>query len=767
MKETRRIFDAQRLILLASACCLLTVGIRLVQLQVGQHDLWEHEGRKLRTQAYTLPFERGWILDRNLKPFAVTSSRFDLHFVYRNYRHHSPAGQVSMIYALMNDARLPSIRVYREPERYLDDILRLRPADLAAIEDRVKRKDLTTYLQWLFELESGVLSLLVTSDAMKTRAFAELEPFTGARDRARTRILDERNALTRLSLNLGLDEDALLAWPDKAAETCEQRVERMLEAVRGEEGRASFRAWRKAHRQQDIWEFTVTRRVDHIWALKVTVDEELFPGFRIVEYLKRDYPPETRDLFPRFIGKTTTPWPAHLKAIEASRTALEKLVLLEEKTSEQCLEEEALRYRIRQFDLREDEEVGVTGMEALFEPVLRGTRGYVLKETDPISRAPRFLEEIPPVRGQDVVLTLDAALQAVCEREIAATGFPGSVVIMDVRTGAVAAMATAPQPDRRRIERDYMALAKDERHPLYFRPLKGYFPPPPGSVAKLASALAGLEEGLITPETRFHCTRVIRGGRSTLHCEGLHGSIGVSEAIVKSCNVYFYRVGERFFELGQPEGFNRLAAWYGTFGFGRRTGLTDPALYGLPSNKAALNMEIAAPLKTIDRGIANLMRFAIGQGAFDDVTPIQVARMAAGIATGSLPQPHIVSRIGEEPFFPPAPEPLPVAEAHLDLVRKAMIDVVNTRAGTARPSDAHKRDLRPFKVAGKTGTPQVGEGEKTHACFAGYFPWDAPRYSFSVFVEDCDKHGGDAAAPVLNRILESVEAKPYLGEGDV
>ncbi|MFH1999408.1 MAG: penicillin-binding transpeptidase domain-containing protein, partial [Planctomycetota bacterium] len=173
--------------------------------------------------------------------------------------------------------------------------------------------------------------------------------------------------------------------------------------------------------------------------------------------------------------------------------------------------------------------------------------------------------------------------------------------------------------------------------------------------------------------------------------------------------------------------------------------------------------EADGALKKDEQGEANLMRLAIGQGAIDDVTPLQVARMIAGIATGKLPQPILITRIGERAIVPPVPVDLGISTDHLEFVRHAMEEVVIR--GTADADPAFKRNLVPFKVAGKTGTPQVGGEKPTHGCFAGYFPWDAPEWSFAVFIESCDMHGGEIAAPVINRILEAPEARPLFGEG--
>jgi cell division protein FtsI/penicillin-binding protein 2 len=206
-------------------------------------------------------------------------------------------------------------------------------------------------------------------------------------------------------------------------------------------------------------------------------------------------------------------------------------------------------------------------------------------------------------------------------------------------------------------------------------------------------------------------------------------------------------------------GYDALFRWAERFGFGGRTGYLDRERYAIAGSYRGFP-EGEGKLKYSERGDANLMRFAIGQGAIDDVTPLQVARMMAGIATGKLPEVRLISRIGERVIEKAPARELAISRNHLDLVREAMEQVVIR--GTAEPDANLKLDLRPYKVAGKTGTPQVGGGRPSHACFAGYFPWDEPRWSFACFIESCGLHGGEIAAPVINRILESEAAKPLM-----
>lgn len=748
------------ILMMIAAVSLLFVEAQLLNLQVLEHDFWSLEAQKNRTRARSLPFKRGWILDRNQSPVALTRTLFELRFVFRHYRLNSPVGHISMIYFLLNDERIRCIEIYDEPAPFIEGVLHMTPAAILEQSDRWKLRDLKTYVKWLFELNDEVEEALFESEEFRNVPFVRIPLMVQRLDLLVDKIVREREALELLEIDSGVDRGTFLNWPDRAAQRSDYIVNKRMEADMNEDetapGEVSYARLRKYYREVDSYENNVHRSITHESTLKITLSHDLYPGFYVVESTQRFYPKETEDCCPMLIGRTGLPSSDELSQLKEHRRRLEELSLLEEKTIEQLIEEESLRLQIQEIDILPEEEVGRLGLEAGLEPALRGKRGFILEERGPRTRRPKVLEYVPPIHGKDVVLTLDLPLQRQCEIVLDNCGFTGAAVIMDVHTGAVIAMATSPQPRREQLSRDWTELLADKDNPLMFRPVYNKNLPPPGSVFKLVTAIAALEEGICTTDEPFECTKRISVGRTNLHCEGLHGPIAMEDAIVKSCNIYFYRVGSLL-------GYEKLFDWAERFGFGQRTGYLDRSLYGLEGSYRGFP-EADGKLKRHERGEANLMRLAIGQGAIDDVTPLQVARMAAAMATGRLPQPHLISRIGDTPFVPPEPEDLGISESYLAFVQQSMKEVV-TR-GTAEADPAFKRDLEPFKVAGKTGTPQVGGSHPTHACFAGYFPWNAPRWSFAVFIEKCDLHGGEIAAPVLNRILETEEAKILFEEGD-
>ncbi|MBU0754972.1 MAG: hypothetical protein KJ645_07510 [Planctomycetes bacterium] len=744
------------ILLLLAALSLLLVEAQLFKLQWIEHDFWQREAQKNRTSARTIPFKRGWILDRNRTPLALTQSIFELRFVFRSFRLHAAAGQISMVYYLLQDNRVSILGIYDNPEPFLAGLYQLRPNDITSIEDRWKRKDLVTYLKWLFTLTDEEGRFLFESDSLGDIPFAKI-PLVQSRMNALTdRIFLEKTSVRTLEKLAGVEDDTFLSWPDTAVEKADRIVSRRLVQVEEALGDPPYLKVRKQHHEVDSYETTVHRNLGHEAAVRVTLAHDLYPGFYIVESTKRCYPEDQADLCPMLIGTCGLPSEKELVSLQEHRRRIETLSLQEELTEADLIEEESLRLKMNELDILPDEEVGRLGLEALLEPVLRGKRGFFLEERGSESGESKTLEYVAPIQGQDVMLTLDADLQRVCERALADTGYPGAVVLMNVHSGAVLAMATAPQPTRGSLTKDWGELLADKNHPLLHRAVNNQNLPPPGSVFKLVTSIAALEEGRCTIEDCFECTRRIQVGRSSLHCEGLHGSIAMEEAIIKSCNIYFYR-------LGNELGYDALFDWAERFGFGRRTGFLDRSFIGIEGQYNGFP-EAGGTLKRNETGEANLMRLAIGQGAIDDVTPLQVARMTAGIATGRLPQPYLIARIGGKPVDEVPAVDLGIAPENLEFVRQAMKKVVFSSRGTASADPSIRLDLRPFKVAGKTGTPQVGGDRPSHACFAGYFPWDDPQVSFAVFVESCGKHGGEMAAPGLNRILESPEALPYVGD---
>ena len=389
---------------------------------------------------------------------------------------------------------------------------------------------------------------------------------------------------------------------------------------------------------------------------------------------------------------------------------------------------------------------GQTGVEKSFDQTLRGSPGAIKYEVDVHGRVVRELASRPSTKGRDIVLTIDHHLQTVAldrikEHRIA------SIVVMDVLTGDIIVMASTPTFDPNDIAfnpdpEQWRALARARDNPLENRAIRGVYPP--GSTFKVATALAGLTHGVITPEETMHCPGGYVFGRRTYRCWKRHGTVYLHEAIKQSCDVYFYETARRV-------GIDRLAATCRELGLGQIYDL------GLTGQKSGIVPDTAWKKKTFNEPWwpGETISCAIGQG-FVATTPLQLAVMTARVATGKAVVPRLITATpaGLEP-----PRTLNIDPVHLELVRAGMIGVVNEKGGTAVRS---KLEIPDVLMAGKTGTSQVISTKnehllsawerETHALFIAFAPAHAPRYAAVCVVE----HGGGgsrAAAPVVRDVM--------------
>ncbi len=387
-----------------------------------------------------------------------------------------------------------------------------------------------------------------------------------------------------------------------------------------------------------------------------------------------------------------------------------------------------------------DDSRGRRGLEGTWEWTLRGRRGLRREMVDARGRAKKTLFDYPPQPGSDIHTTLDIDLQRLAESALAEK--PGAVVILDVFTGAVLAMASSPRLDLGNFSDEFGrilsedALLRRRRVPFYRRPRpltnratqETYAP---GSVFKLATALAALRAGTLGSQTIHDCRGSILVGNRSKQCLGFHGPLDLRAAIERSCNVYFYQTA-----LATPRA--ELLRTARDLGFGSRTGID------LPGESPG-----TLPRLRTDGEVAN---FAIGQGDLQ-VTPLQVAVMVAVIANGgTVVQPHLVKR----PATPKETRQLDIPPGLLQVVRRGMRDVVHGSRGTAR---RHGR-VPGMTIAGKTGTAEVEGVPLNHAWFAGFAPYQEPRIAFAVVVEWTEGQGGDTAAPVAAEILSHLRFRP-------
>ncbi|MGI9388701.1 MAG: penicillin-binding protein 2, partial [Boseongicola sp.] len=402
-------------------------------------------------------------------------------------------------------------------------------------------------------------------------------------------------------------------------------------------------------------------------------------------------------------------------------------------------------------------QIGKIGVETKLEADLRGRAGTKRIEVNAAGRVMRELGRDEFTPGTDLQLTVDHGLQNYAQARLANES--AGAVVMDIETGDLLAMASAPSfdPDlfvRGISTKNYSELTENEYKPLFNKTVQGLYPP--GSTFKMMTGLSALRSGMGPRETVWCPGHLSFGGRR-FHCwkRGGHGWVDLDKAITQSCDVYFY-------EAAQRAGIERLAGLCGEFGLGEKYNLPLSAvregIVPSPKWKAQARGERWNPGETLNT--------AIGQG---DVlaSPLQLAVMVARIASGMAVVPRLVKSVNgvEVPVAESAA--LEVPTSHLRMIREAMHNVSNGRRGTARRSRIVADGMQ---MAGKTGTSQVRNitaaerargvtrnsqlpwDRRDHGLFVAYAPFDKPKYAIAVVVE----HGGggsSAAAPPARDIL--------------
>lgn len=403
--------------------------------------------------------------------------------------------------------------------------------------------------------------------------------------------------------------------------------------------------------------------------------------------------------------------------------------------------------------------VGKTGIEKGWESSLRGNDGYTQKVTDALGREVKsnlFLEDLQNKKsmpGSDVRLTIDIELQKAAEEILGEES--GAIVVVNVNTGEVLALASKPSFNPADFikgidAKTWSNLVNDKSSPLLNRATQGLYAP--GSVFKMVPSVAALNEGFMNEEEYVYCPGYYKSGNSKFRCwkRGGHGWVNLRSSIVKSCDVYFYKIAEMM-------GINNLSKYMRAFGYGSVTDLGIEERAGISPSREWKQKRFNKPWYKGETIVS-----AIGQG-YVSVTPIQVSMMTAAVANnGKLLKPTIVREItsyeGEEKYkhTPVVTSQIPVQQEMLDLVKDAMVGVVNDPGGTGRAAR-----LKDMTVAGKTGTAQVvsldsqseDRKHRDHAWFTSYAPAETPEVAVTVLIEHGGK-GGAVAAPIAGKILE-------------
>ena len=435
------------------------------------------------------------------------------------------------------------------------------------------------------------------------------------------------------------------------------------------------------------------------------------------------------------------------------------------------------------------DEVGQAGVESRYDDFLRGRTGTARLRVDSLGR-PRgsLLPSQDPVPGYALRLTIDVRLQQAAERALRygieqalateewyADG--GAIVAMDPRNGQILALASNPtyrpsvfvgRVEQRKLAAAGLtnAAAKAKNFPALNRALAGQYPP--GSTWKPVTALAAMQEHLLSPYASLPCTPLFtyKGENGVDYhfpnwTTAFDTGMTLPQALEASCNTYFYEIGRKFYELG-PERGHPFQAWASRFGFGDTSGLD------LGGEASGLLPTPEWRRRTYDNAIDRLwkpgdsIQLAIGQKDLL-VTPLQMTRFYALIANGGrLVTPRIALR-AERPgqngaagdvvraFTPPAPQPVGVDPGALEVVRQGLFQATHGVNGTATGVFG----AYPVKIAGKTGTAQkVVDGVvRDQSWWCGFAPYDNPTIVVCALIEN-GGHGGSAAAPAALKVFE-------------
>ncbi len=407
--------------------------------------------------------------------------------------------------------------------------------------------------------------------------------------------------------------------------------------------------------------------------------------------------------------------------------------------------------------------IGKMGLERLKETVLHGEKGREYMEVNAQGFEQKYLKGIEPLPGFDLQLTVDMELQKAAEEIMASQDKAGAVVAVEVNSGRVLVAASAPQLKLDEFvggisSKAWKAMLDDPRHPLINKTVQGQYPP--ASTYKIVTALAGLGERIIDPNTVIFCPGHYRFGNRTYRCwkKGGHGAVNLLRALSESCDVYFYQVGQKL-------GVDRIAEYARHMGLGQKTGVDmEHEKSGLVPTAEWKKNRYNTPWQE-----GETLSVAIGQG-FDLTTPIQVCMMTSALANGgTLYKPGLIESVRDpdgrvvERFEPKVVDRMVGHGQNLKLIRASLVEAVNGRHGTGRPAR-----LENITVAGKTGTAQVVRLKqyqhlkeedipykyRDHAWFTCFAPAENPEIAVTVLVEH-GLHGSSGAGPVARAVLEA------------
>jgi penicillin-binding protein 2 len=397
-------------------------------------------------------------------------------------------------------------------------------------------------------------------------------------------------------------------------------------------------------------------------------------------------------------------------------------------------------------DIPPDMFVGQWGVEKLFDSSLRGIPGNRIIEVNALGREIRLIQEKPPVTGQDITLSIDIHMQEATEKAFGDRA--GASVALSPDSGEILAIVSKPSFDPNLFtggisHSEWTNLIDDKKNPMLNRAIQSQYPP--GSTFKIVTALAGLEEGVISTDTKVDCKGVISYGNWHFGCwqKTGHGLVSLHRAIAESCDVFFYETGRRL-------GIDRIYDYAIKLGLGKKTGveLGKERAGLIPNSKWKMETKKTAWYR------GETLHAAIGQG-YVTATPLQMAVMTATVVNGGVRYKPILLKDA-----PPVVQArLQLSHKNLEIIKNSLLAVVEDPGGTGWAARSGMVD-----IGGKTGTSQVVSIKKSsrylpeqfrdHAWFVAFAPFEKPEIALSVLVEH-GGHGGGAAAPIAKQAIEA------------
>lgn len=403
--------------------------------------------------------------------------------------------------------------------------------------------------------------------------------------------------------------------------------------------------------------------------------------------------------------------------------------------------------------------VGKQGVEKIFEEYLKGQKGKDLK-ADIAGFEQRQMQLQEPVPGNDLHLTLDIELQRAAEE--AMVDKAGAVVVMEVNTGNLLVLCSTPSVHLQEFSDGISTAAwdrllNDPLIPLLNKTIQGQYPP--GAIFQVVTGLAALSEGVVTPETTFSCNGSLNVGNRKYGCwkKDGHGPVDFHRALIESCDVYFYSIGQRL-------GIDTIAKYATSLGLGKKTGIELEHEKG--GNIPSTTWKRQRYKEKWQEG--ETLSAAVGQG-YVLATPLQICRMTAAVVNGgTLYRPQMVHSITApngktlKTYAPVCEGKILGSAESLALIKEAMVGVVNSPGGTAKAMA-----LPDVLIGGETGTGQVvhpsnikGLGEQAvpykyrdHSWLTSFAPAKKPEIAVTVLLEH-DQHGGTAAAQIANAVFK-------------